>query len=65
MFLNDCLSGNACVDATYFRACAGENCCAQYCGLGAPCGDGSECISFFAPDPTPPGYEHVGICRQM
>lgn len=64
LYLNDCAPGLGCVDASpFFASCAGEYCCAPFCDLDAPaCTNGGECVSFFAPFPTPAGFENIGVC---
>jgi hypothetical protein len=63
-FINDCVGGNVCLDATVFPSCAGAACCAAFCDLADPmCAQmGTECTAFFEMGMAPPGYENVGVC---
>ena len=62
-FLNVCVDGLACVDATELSDCGGPGCCSPYCDTSRPvCPDGLTCQPW--PDDTTllPGGENLGIC---
>jgi len=66
-YINDCMPGSACIDATDLPACEGIGCCTPFCDvmLGARQCDavpGTECVAFFPPNNAPPGFDHVGLC---
>jgi hypothetical protein len=63
-YINDCLGGLICLDATVLPACNGSACCGEYCDLSNPVctQQGVECSAFFEEGMAPPGYEQVGVC---
>jgi hypothetical protein len=66
-FVNDCVEGTGCIDATFVPGCVGAACCSPFCQLGADdqaCAvlPGTTCVSFFEDGMAPPGKEHIGMC---
>ena len=63
-YINDCVAGNICLDATVVPDCAGSACCGNFCDLTDPTCTvgGTECTAFFEEGMAPPGYENVGVC---
>ncbi len=63
-YINDCLPGEVCLDATSFPECGGASCCSTYCDLTNPVCTlaGTECVAFFDEGTAPPGLEAVGVC---
>jgi hypothetical protein len=64
-FLNACDPGLHCLDASLVPDCDAAGCCTPYCHVQQPntCpGAGQECVPWFEPDQSPPGYEDVGVC---
>ena len=70
-FSNACDPGLMCASPDLYPApdCEGAlGCCAPFCDLSEPdaCGGLSvadaECISYYEPEPAPPGLENVGVC---
>jgi hypothetical protein len=63
-YINDCLPGHLCLDATALPMCAGAACCSAWCDLSDPqcLTVGTECISFYDEGTAPPGLENTGIC---
>jgi hypothetical protein len=63
-YINDCLPGHLCLDATALPNCAGAACCSAWCDLTDPqcLTMGTECIAFYDEGTAPPGLEDTGIC---
>jgi hypothetical protein len=66
-FVNDCVAGNICLDATTLPSCNGAACCSPFCNLELPdqtCDvlPGSTCVPFFEDGMAPPGDEDIGVC---
>jgi hypothetical protein len=66
-YVNDCLPGSYCIDASFIPACTGPACCSPFCDLGlgdAQCATvpGTSCTPFWELGEAPRGDEHVGIC---
>ena len=67
-FINECDPGLLCADTTTTSsACPidSSGCCTPFCKLpgGACPNPDQQCVSFFAPDPPPPGDEDIGVCK--
>jgi hypothetical protein len=63
-YINDCLPGHLCLDATALPNCGGAACCSAWCDLADPqcLTMGTECIAFYDEGTAPPGLEDTGIC---
>ncbi len=70
-FANVCNPGLMCVNPEFFPSqdCQGSiGCCAPFCDLtDAGACDGlsvanAECVSYYDPEPAPPGLENIGVC---
>jgi hypothetical protein len=63
-YINDCVAGTGCLDATVLPDCQGSACCGSFCSVSDPvCPQaGTECSDFFEAGMAPPGYEDVGVC---
>ncbi|KIG17538.1 hypothetical protein DB30_03239 [Enhygromyxa salina] len=66
-FINDCVPGNLCVDATVLPDCMGTACCTSFCNLEFGPGQcdaqpGTACMEFWEQGMAPLGYEQVGVC---
>lgn len=66
-FINDCMPGNLCADATSLPSCAGASCCTGFCDVtggdtGCAAQPGTVCTAFFELGTAPPGYDDVGVC---
>jgi hypothetical protein len=63
-FINDCVTGTACLTAEVMPDCNGSACCGSFCDLDDPVcpQEGTECGPFFEEGQEPPGYEGVGVC---
>ena len=69
---NSCNQGLLCVAAELVPdpMCAAgglDRCCSEVCDLSGPnncagMAGGQECIAYYDPAMTPPGYENVGVC---
>ncbi|NVB37333.1 ribulose phosphate epimerase [Pseudenhygromyxa sp. WMMC2535] len=59
-YINDCVGGNLCVDASYLPDCAGS----AYCDTddGECTVDGTECVAFWEEGEEIPGLETLGVC---
>jgi hypothetical protein len=66
-YINDCVAGLICLDATVLPSCGGSACCGSFCDTADTdnCDSlvpGTECTAFFEMGMAPPGYENVGVC---
>jgi hypothetical protein len=63
-YINDCLPGHLCLDASALPNCAGAACCSPWCDLSNPtCAEpGTECVAFYDEGTAPPNLVDVGIC---
>jgi hypothetical protein len=64
--INDCASGNSCVDGMLLP-CNDPSCCTPFCDVNlgdAECIEvpGTSCVPFFEQGTAPDGYDHVGVC---
>ncbi|WAS90187.1 hypothetical protein [Nannocystis punicea] len=64
----DCAPGLACMDAALAEECDPQQsarCCLAHCDLGMPSCPGvmQECLPFWAIDPPPPEWAHLGVCQ--
>ena len=66
-FVNTCDPGLACGKPakTSIACMGGDGCCTPFCSFpgGACPNPDQQCVSFFAPDPPPPGDEDIGLCQ--
>lgn len=67
-YINECDPGLLCADpTTTSSACPidSNGCCTPFCSFpgGACPNPDQQCVSFFAPDPPPPGDEDIGVCK--
>lgn len=68
-YINVCDPGLLCADADSVGGCetGAPGCCTRFCSVSAadPCESSHprmQCVPYFVPDDTPPGFEDVGIC---
>lgn len=66
-YANACDPGLGCVDPSFAVECdpLASGCCLPFCDLNNPTctNQGATCVSWYEPDPPPPGYDYFGVCR--